>query len=184
MVIAKCEKCGKEYRLESNENPSDFQCECGGELTSNEITSETVKTKNANKTPKDIREDWDKQSKNTPNTYYLQILGILIGVIIIFMVVVGFQKDMYTRFLLGLVGGFIASLIAGGKIKNGAINGTITGILGGVLSAIYIGNFGAATDITGISAWIIGFTLAILIFSLIGGVIGVLCRKILLNNKS
>lgn len=33
-MIAKCKKCGKEYQLESNEKPSDFQCDCGGELSS------------------------------------------------------------------------------------------------------------------------------------------------------
>lgn len=27
-----CEKCGKEYELEDNENPNKFQCECGGNL--------------------------------------------------------------------------------------------------------------------------------------------------------
>ena len=36
MVIVKCEKCGKEYQLESNRTFSDFQCECGGELSSKE----------------------------------------------------------------------------------------------------------------------------------------------------
>jgi len=43
MVIAKCEKCKKEYQLESNEKPSDFQCECGGELSSKEVAVEPVK---------------------------------------------------------------------------------------------------------------------------------------------
>ncbi|CDG65549.1 hypothetical protein MBMB1_1451 [Methanobacterium sp. MB1] len=28
-----CSSCGKEYTLEPDENPSDFQCICGGELT-------------------------------------------------------------------------------------------------------------------------------------------------------
>jgi len=30
MVIAKCVKCEKEYELEPDEKPSNFQCECGG----------------------------------------------------------------------------------------------------------------------------------------------------------
>ena len=63
MVIAKCAKCGKEYELKANEKLSNFQCECGGELTSNEITSETVKTKKSKEKP-DIKEEWNKQSKN------------------------------------------------------------------------------------------------------------------------
>lgn len=32
LLIATCVKCGKEYRLEPNEELSDFQCECGGDL--------------------------------------------------------------------------------------------------------------------------------------------------------
>jgi predicted RNA-binding Zn-ribbon protein involved in translation (DUF1610 family) len=31
-----CSSCGKEYTLEPDENPSDFQCICGGELTKGE----------------------------------------------------------------------------------------------------------------------------------------------------
>jgi len=82
MVIAKCAKCGKEYELKANDKLSDFQCECGGELTSNEMTSATLKTKKPNKTPKDIREDWDKQSKN--KKIGIGILGVCcIGIILI-----------------------------------------------------------------------------------------------------
>ena len=32
MVLTKCIKCGKDYELESGEEPANFQCECGGEL--------------------------------------------------------------------------------------------------------------------------------------------------------
>ena len=41
MVIAKCEKCGKEYQLASNEKLSDFQCDCGGELSPKEVIKPT-----------------------------------------------------------------------------------------------------------------------------------------------
>jgi len=37
MVIAKCGECGTEYQLDSGEDPSDFQCECGGNLSKNEV---------------------------------------------------------------------------------------------------------------------------------------------------
>jgi hypothetical protein len=40
VVIA---KCGKEYELEHDEKPSNFQCECGGELNSRGVVSKTVK---------------------------------------------------------------------------------------------------------------------------------------------
>jgi hypothetical protein len=82
MVVAKCTKCGKEYELESDEKPSNFQCECRGDLTSNEMTSETVKTKKPNKTPSDIRENWDKQSTN--KKIGIGILGVCcIGIILV-----------------------------------------------------------------------------------------------------
>lgn len=32
MVIVKCKECGQEYELEDDNNPSDFKCECGGNL--------------------------------------------------------------------------------------------------------------------------------------------------------
>lgn len=28
----KCSQCGEEYQLKPDENPSNFQCKCGGEL--------------------------------------------------------------------------------------------------------------------------------------------------------
>lgn len=76
MMLAKCVKCGKEYQLESNETPSNFQCECGGELSSKE-SSETVK----NNTPKKKNKTWSEQTTGA------KIGGILIlfciGVIIL-----------------------------------------------------------------------------------------------------
>ncbi len=32
MLIVKCKECGQEYELENGNNPSDFECNCGGEL--------------------------------------------------------------------------------------------------------------------------------------------------------
>ncbi len=32
MVVTKCVDCGNEYEIEDDENPADFQCECGGNL--------------------------------------------------------------------------------------------------------------------------------------------------------
>jgi len=47
MVIAKCVKCGKEYKLKPDEKPSNFQCECGGQLGYSEdiINPERKKSK-------------------------------------------------------------------------------------------------------------------------------------------
>lgn len=79
MVIAKCEKCGKEYQLEPNKKLSDFQCECGGELSSKEA-SETVKNTN----PKKIRKTWSEQSKGAKAGGI--ILLLCLGVVIILVI--------------------------------------------------------------------------------------------------
>ena len=60
MVIVKCEKCGKEYELGSDEKLSDFQCECGGELSPDEMAHDPVKTPKTQEKP-NIKEDWDKK---------------------------------------------------------------------------------------------------------------------------
>ena len=61
-MIIKCKKCGNEYELGYNEKLSDFECECGGELSLNNRVSEPAKTL---KTPKRfIEEDLNKKGKN------------------------------------------------------------------------------------------------------------------------
>jgi DNA-directed RNA polymerase subunit RPC12/RpoP len=81
MVVAKCVKCGKEYELEHGEKPSNFQCECGGELKSKEIVSESIKTKKI-KDKSDIQDEWNKQSKN--KKLGIGILGICcVGLILL-----------------------------------------------------------------------------------------------------
>lgn len=32
-MIVKCENCGMEYKLNPGEDPTNFQCECGGILS-------------------------------------------------------------------------------------------------------------------------------------------------------
>ncbi|CDG64591.1 hypothetical protein MBMB1_0481 [Methanobacterium sp. MB1] len=32
MVIVKCKECGNEYEIEDDENPLNYQCECGGDF--------------------------------------------------------------------------------------------------------------------------------------------------------
>jgi len=44
LLLLKCNLCGKEYELEDGENPSDYQCECGGNL-SPEIKKSTIARK-------------------------------------------------------------------------------------------------------------------------------------------
>ncbi|MBI5458832.1 VRR-NUC domain-containing protein [Methanobacterium sp.] len=45
MVIVRCVECGKEYELKEDENPENFQCECGGNLiysNSLEVIDESI----------------------------------------------------------------------------------------------------------------------------------------------
>jgi hypothetical protein len=58
LVIAKCKECGKEYQLESNEKPSDFQCDCGGELSSKEAVVTPTKIKK----PTQERKSWKERA--------------------------------------------------------------------------------------------------------------------------
>ena len=62
-MIIKCKKCGKEYELGSNENLSDYQCECGGELSTNKKVSVPVKTLKTQK-KSDIIGDLNEKGKN------------------------------------------------------------------------------------------------------------------------
>ncbi|MBZ2166825.1 hypothetical protein [Methanobacterium spitsbergense] len=62
-MIIKCKKCGNEYELGYNENLSDYQCECGGELSLNKRASEPVKTLKTQK-KSDIIEDLNEKGKN------------------------------------------------------------------------------------------------------------------------
>jgi len=96
-----CSKCGEEYQLRPDENPSDFQCKCGGELIkpeepkntpeSSNKTSDKQKTKkpeSSNKTSdnqkkktessKSIFDDWKKQ--------YMIVIAVVFLVFIIIAV--------------------------------------------------------------------------------------------------
>jgi hypothetical protein len=64
-VIAKCTECGIEYELKDGEKPSDYQCECGGELQLQKPHREVTK------------------SSTTSDGHYALFIGILSGVILL-----------------------------------------------------------------------------------------------------
>jgi uncharacterized membrane protein len=66
-VIAKCTECGKEYELKEGKKPSDYQCECGGELQHQKPQREKTVTK----------------SSTTSDGHYALFIGILSGVTIL-----------------------------------------------------------------------------------------------------
>ncbi len=81
----KCSRCGEEYQLKPDENPSDFQCKCGGELIikPDEATNIPEPSNNTSddqetKTPKSIFDDWKKQ--------YMIVIAVVFLVFIIIAV--------------------------------------------------------------------------------------------------
>ena len=61
MVKVKCKKCGKEYDLKKGDKPSDFQCECGGDL---DYSMKTIAEFRKGRNPPIIT---DKNSKFCPS---------------------------------------------------------------------------------------------------------------------
>lgn len=41
-MITKCVECGREYALNDKENPTNFSCECGGNLTTDKPVKEKI----------------------------------------------------------------------------------------------------------------------------------------------
>ena len=82
MVIVKCEKCGKEYELGYGEKLSDFQCECGGELSPNEIESTPLITPKTQIKP-NIEDNLDKKRENKK----IGLIGVFIFGLILIIVV-------------------------------------------------------------------------------------------------
>lgn len=78
-MIIKCEKCGKEYEIDSNEKLSDFECGCGGELSpkkTGDTPSKPLKTLNR----PNMDEGLNKKDRNKK-------IGIAIACIIGFILV-------------------------------------------------------------------------------------------------
>jgi len=63
-MLARCKECGKEYELDRGENPSDYQCECGGKLNYNENTTVDSAKKVYSKFTNKIKSEVDYISEN------------------------------------------------------------------------------------------------------------------------
>jgi len=171
-----CDKCKGYYELQPGESASDFEeCECGGNLR---YRKKIILPKNSAENLLENSNDIEQNSKSKTRSISLfKFLGIFIGAMIIFVAAIVFSAKP-EGYLLYLIGGFIAAFIIGGKDKDGVINVIIASILGAIMAAIYTGELETSTNITNILAYILGTSVAIMIFSLPGGYIGVLSRKI------
>jgi uncharacterized membrane protein YeaQ/YmgE (transglycosylase-associated protein family) len=122
--------------------------------------------------------------KFTSNKWILRAVAIILGILIVLIPTLIFVDSNYALLLL-LIGGIVASLIAGGKSEDGAINGIVVGVIAALLILSLRGNFLFIDDVLfNIEIFIFEMSGAILIlalFGLIGGVIGTSIREFLIK---
>lgn len=210
-----CEKCGGYYKLKEGEKPDEFEaCECGGSLKyvqnfnahfdeeldpinefnicpdcGIENSAGEKYCKSCGKMIKDTEnEKTSSANKNalkfTSNKWILRTVAVIIGILIVVIPTLIFANSNYALLLL-LIGGIVASLIAGGKSEDGAINGIVIGLVAALIILIFRGNFLFSDDILfNIEIVLFEMSGAILIlalFGLIGGVIGISIRDLLIK---
>lgn len=73
----KCKECGQEYELESGESPSDFQCECGGDLIGKNTL---VKPANKDKKTDKHRKTWSEQSNGIKALSIIIVIVFFLGI--------------------------------------------------------------------------------------------------------
>lgn len=178
-----CEKCGGYYQLAEGESLEDFEiCQCGGDLVYRENLEEIFEE--------------NSEEHMLPNPGWMRVIGVVIGSII--MIVPYFIFSPYPQsvpsvfntnitFLIWIIAGFSSSIISNAKLSTGVSNGLIIASISafiavylffGVISNYFtsasfyynLGNYlGYALTFTGTSA----------IFSILGGLIGALSRKMI-----
>lgn len=158
MVIAKCEKCKKEYQLESNEKPSDFQCECGGGLDN---VNELSKPKE-NETGISKLINWKAIIVGAVSYFLLMLVVIVVS----FEIYNADNTSLLEYVFMMSISGIITGYISGKEYLSGITNSLII-----VVSySIIMGLFGGL--IAGFG-WLIGLT----VFGVIGGLIGVVIYR-------
>lgn len=96
MVVVICTECGNEYDLNRGENPSDYQCECGGKL-------EYLNTKEDNREPERTNLSVDKTYLDKKISKYN--LTIIVGAILLVIGIVGyiFSGLLFVLVIFGLL---------------------------------------------------------------------------------
>lgn len=170
-----CEKCKGYYELQQGESPEDFdRCQCGGDL--------------------DYVEDIDLRFIDKLNLR--RIIGVFIGAGIMLLSFYIFSADPYsasfvyndnTALFIWGAGGMIAALIAGGNIRSGASNGFYAATISGVLVIIfsyyiktnYFTSSSLADNIAFFAALCVVYLLIPSIFSISGGLFGMMAKKVI-----
>jgi len=186
-----CEKCRKEYELEPGEQPSDYQCECGGSLrlTDNidEKTDSTITpfycaycgAENEDKTTfcKDCGKRIKPEEKKSGITSLINWKAIILGgfaffvlfvsLLVLFFIIQNEYIFIASLVAVPLLSGILTGYISGNEYSGGILNSAILGMLLSIIFGLIMGG------IVGILA----FLLVFLIFGVIGGAIGVYYRK-------
>lgn len=93
-----CSKCGKEYQLQPDEEPSDFQCTCGGELELKIGKQPSSDNEPSNKKPKKPDKPSESSSGSILDSWKKQSLILIIAFILAFLIITfngtGLFKDL------------------------------------------------------------------------------------------
>lgn len=119
MVIVKCKECGKEYELGKGETSSNFQCECGGNLSVKLGTIPIVtppknnKKEEKAKSSTDLSKPYTEGGEGPVNRKWIFIIGvlliivglsaplfILVGVLILILGIFLFFTDSWVIYLI------------------------------------------------------------------------------------
>ena len=120
-----CSNCGKKYQLEPNERPSDFQCDCGGQLkiakkpsNAHDDFSEPLKPPKHPKSANNIFDDWKKQ--------YLILITVFIfvSILIAFNGAVVFKDLVVTNATIPSTGERGEEITISNTIRNNGILST------------------------------------------------------------
>lgn len=159
MTRVKCKECGKEYELNSGDNPGNFQCDCGGNL---EYKIETT-TKKRMKTVSDFKEANNEYSKVKSNKSYNKdfkrlkkfiedvnkainplafIIGLGVSVVVLIiasmifgalLVITGIDSIMFygtiTLVTMTLIGSLVTGFLGSHHLDEGVINGTLLSLI-------------------------------------------------------
>lgn len=175
-----CEECAGYYELQDGEYPEDFdRCECGGNL---EYVEEV------------------KHQESSDDIFYnplmRRIAGILVGAFMMVLPYSMLSPDPYSEtfvyfsnlsFLIWGAGGLAAALIAGGNVRSGVSNGLYSAFISGLVIITYyfwvIDNYFTnptlADNLALFGALCVVYILVPAVFSMVGGLIAGLARKIL-----
>lgn len=200
-----CEKCGGRYKLKKGESPNDFtSCECGGNLKyiqnfnmhfddeldpMNELTicpncgADVFSSEKYCKFCGSITENNKKTSSNVEKEFenkkvIVTSIGIIIGILIVIIPHLIIINQNYALLLL-VIGGLVASLIAGKNNEERALIGIVVGLVAGIILMVFKSNIIISSETSYVFGFIFemaGPLLILTLFGLIGGLIDISVR--------